>query len=273
MLTKIKIYKIRFVYTVEKLIQLPRFGSPAIRGIFGYALKQANKEAFDELFAKSENGAGQKPYVINFLEKEQLIYLPGDEFTFEITFFGNIINKISLQTFINFENYEVGQHKGKLKFKEAFSINSDTNKQIFSTEQAESYRFNNQLEASNNVQLYFKNPLCIKKVNKASDITFENIIKRIYERLLSLELLTQEDFKELDLEKAKDVIKRQSDFVTYNVKHFSKERKGYIHYEPAFIGSVEFYGNLKPFIKLLQIGELIHIGRGTSSGLGKYTLE
>lgn len=271
-MANIEIYKIRLQYIVVKLIKLPRFCAPAIRGVFGYALKESNRDAFDNLFAKSESGAKQKSYVINSLETK-FVYLPGDKFYFDIILFGDVINDIPIQAFINFENYEIGQQKGKLKFDKAFSVNPDSLKQIHHVSEAESYKFNFNKTVTDNVRLKFHAPFCIKKIDKPEAVNFENIIKRIYERIIGLGLWDTSSPEETDFVKARKIITKQSNFISYNVKHYSKQRRMYIYYRPAFIGSIEFYGDIKAFAELLQIGEQIHIGRGTSSGLGGFEIE
>jgi hypothetical protein len=41
----------------------------------------------------------------------------------------------------------------------------------------------------------------------------------------------------------------------------------------GFIGEVIYEGNLTPFYPYLKAGEILHIGKGTAFGLGKYVME
>ena len=39
------------------------------------------------------------------------------------------------------------------------------------------------------------------------------------------------------------------------------------------VGQITYCGNLQEFLPLRRLGEYIHVGKGTSFGLGKYALE
>jgi len=41
----------------------------------------------------------------------------------------------------------------------------------------------------------------------------------------------------------------------------------------GFIGSITFEGDLEPFLPFLLLGEYVHVGKGTSFGLGKYEIK
>ncbi len=40
----------------------------------------------------------------------------------------------------------------------------------------------------------------------------------------------------------------------------------------GLIGDIGYKGNIEPFMSILQAGEILHVGKGTSFGLGKYVL-
>ncbi len=78
------------------------------------------------------------------------------------------------------------------------------------------------------------------------------------------------DFKGL-IEKAKEVrVQKENlswfDWERYSSRQDTKMKMG------GFIGSITFEGNFNPFLPYLFLGEQIHVGKGTSFGLGKYKI-
>jgi hypothetical protein len=41
----------------------------------------------------------------------------------------------------------------------------------------------------------------------------------------------------------------------------------------GIVGEITYTGNLEPFIPLLRAGEILHAGKNTSFGLGRYTIK
>src|SRR4030067_120282 len=79
------------------------------------------------------------------------------------------------------------------------------------------------------------------------------------------------DFKGI-IEIAKDVkVKKQAltwhDWERYSTRQDTRMKMG------GFVGNISFEGNIEPFMQLIKAGEILHVGKGTSFGLGKYRIE
>jgi hypothetical protein len=56
------------------------------------------------------------------------------------------------------------------------------------------------------------------------------------------------------------------DWERYSSRQDTKMKLG------GFMGRLKFEGELSEFIPYIKAGEILHVGKGTSFGLGKYTL-
>jgi len=102
-------------------------------------------------------------------------------------------------------------------------------------------------------------------------VLFRNLLRRI--SLLSYFHCGQDldlDFKGL-IENSKSIKVKEErlswvDWERYSNRQETKMKMG------GFIGSITFEGDFKPFLPFLLLGEYIHVGKGTSLGLGKYEI-
>lgn len=111
--------------------------------------------------------------------------------------------------------------------------------------------------------------------NLSSTLEFHILIRNLLRRisLLSYFHCGEElvlDFKGL-IEEAKNVTIQKGnlhwqDWERYSNRQETKMKMG------GFIGSVIFKGDFEKFMPFLLLGEYIHVGKGTSFGLGKYEI-
>jgi hypothetical protein len=59
---------------------------------------------------------------------------------------------------------------------------------------------------------------------------------------------------------------RWYDWERYSARQDARMKLG------GFVGNVTYQGDLQPFLSLLRLGEVVHVGKGTSFGLGKYEI-
>jgi hypothetical protein len=70
---------------------------------------------------------------------------------------------------------------------------------------------------------------------------------------------------------AKSVVVRENRLQWKSQIRFSRRQRRDIHLN-GFVGDIRFAGPVAPFLKLLGAAEIIHIGKGTSSGNGRITV-
>ncbi|HDZ02552.1 MAG TPA: CRISPR system precrRNA processing endoribonuclease RAMP protein Cas6 [Nitrospirae bacterium] len=54
------------------------------------------------------------------------------------------------------------------------------------------------------------------------------------------------------------------DWERYSARQETKMKMG------GFVGEITFEGDIEPFMPILKAGEVLHVGKGTGFGLGKY---
>ncbi len=60
---------------------------------------------------------------------------------------------------------------------------------------------------------------------------------------------------------------RWYDWERYSARQDARMKLG------GFVGTITYRGDLRPFLPLLRLGEIVHVGKGTSFGLGKFVIQ
>jgi len=126
------------------------------------------------------------------------------------------------------------------------------------------------------LHLSFLTPTRLKFDGRLSPkLEFHILIRNLLRRISLLSYFHCD--KELDLdfrgiiEKAREISVKKSNLIWIDWERYSN-RQGTTMKMGGFTGSVAFQGDLEPFLPFLLLGEYIHVGKGTSFGLGKYKM-
>ena len=106
-------------------------------------------------------------------------------------------------------------------------------------------------------------------------IEFHVLTRNLLRRISSLSYFHcnekfQVDFKSL-IEKASAVKQIKSDTHWFDWKRYSTRQEEWMSLG-GVTGAVSYEGDLTEFMPLLKLGEYVHLGKGTSFGLGKYEI-
>lgn len=131
--------------------------------------------------------------------------------------------------------------------------------------------------------LRFLTPTRIKAQRKLTmDITFELLVKQLLRRLFLLwyfhcsdgknNKVHEKDFHKKAIELAKGVKTLGSglqwvDWERYSHRQRQKLKLG------GFTGQITYEGVIEPFLPFIRAAEVVHIGKGTTFGLGKFVAE
>ncbi len=290
----------QFSLIAKDKIRLPYYKGSAFRGLFGHALRKTvcvtNMTSCElcllhhhcvyaymfETF-NSRNERVAHPFVLEPPLLERRLFPPGDSLKVNLVLFGKALEYIPfiVLTFKEMGKRGIGAGQGKFWLKEVtcgeqviYDFQTQTVTTNFSPMQL-SLEPNNGLDI-NHVILHFITPTALKINGKITpDINFVSLLKAIVRRIKALSVYHNgHTVPEIDIDvaHAERTVKQRMSFRPFRWKRYSNRQQREIDFS-GIIGELELEGDLAPFMPLLQAGEIIHIGRGTVYGMGKYVIE
>ncbi len=112
------------------------------------------------------------------------------------------------------------------------------------------------------------------KVN--SNLDFTVFIKNVFRRVSILSSIycgyeLNMNYSSM-LDKALKITVAESKLSWYDWQRYSSKQDAKIKMG-GFIGDIVFKGDITPFVKFIEIGSVIHIGKGCTMGMGKYEMK
>lgn len=235
------------------------------------------------------------PFVITPPLETTRTYQEGESLKFELILIGNAIDYLPyfIYTFDELGKKGIGRGKGRYQLKEVRAKGEDQTKTgemgkealIYSSEDKTLRSGFKILELKDlsrptfdfySLTLDFLTPTRLKfDGGLAPKLEFHILIRNLLRRISLLSYFhcgeeLKVDFKGL-IERAKEVkiqedTLRWLDWERYSNRQETRMKMG------GLTGSITFVGDFKPFAPFLLLGEQIHVGKGTSFGLGKYRI-
>ncbi len=106
------------------------------------------------------------------------------------------------------------------------------------------------------------------------DLEFHMLIRQLLRRISLLSYfhcgvdMSNWDFKGI-IKRAKDVTVKKSYLKWYEWERYSARQDTKLNMG-GFVGEISFEGEIEPFMPLINAGEVLHVGKGTGFGLGRY---
>jgi len=132
--------------------------------------------------------------------------------------------------------------------------------------------------AANGISVKFLTPTRILFHNQLVDeLSFELLLRNLLRRASLLAKLHCNQNWELDYKQilnfaAAQVHLSQGKLSWQDWERYSR-RQQQRHQLGGFIGTVEYKGDIAPFLPLIRLGQFIHLGKNTSFGMGKYVID
>lgn len=296
----------------EPLI-LPAYKGSTFRGGFGNAFKKVvcalkKKECLDCLLKDkciycyifetpppSNTNIMRKyktaphPFIIEPPLERKTIYKPDEKISFVLTLIGRAIDYYPyfIYTFDELGRIGIGKGRGKFELHEVTTseecVYTSENKKLTAVKPVElSFALpdddSSRTSDNETLKLTFLTPTRISfNSHLAVDLEFHILIRTLIRRIALLYYFhcggetTQWDFKGI-IEMAKqirvtDSALRWYDWERYSARQDTRMKMG------GFLGEITFEGNIEPFMPLIKAGEILHVGKGTSFGLGKYEIQ
>jgi len=233
--------------------------------------------------------AAPHPFVIEPPPERKRDYKPGEIIRFGLVLIGRAVDYLPYFIFAFHElgNMGIGKGRGKYELAAAYSA-KDTGDPIYLAETRKlkpitpqsfsvALSMNGRAPSSTKLTLEFLTPSrLVFDGHFVFDLEFHMFIRQLLRRLSLLSYfhcgadLSNVDFKGIiERAEAVKVSKRKLrwyDWERYSMRQDTRMKMG------GFVGEVEFEGDIRPFLPLIQAGEALHVGKGTSFGLGKYEI-
>jgi hypothetical protein len=232
-----------------------------------------------------------RPYVIEPPLEEKTLYQLGEEFQFYLILIGRAINHLPffIVVFRELGRIGLGRERGKYRLKSVEAIHPLTRKAeliyegdtgLVSDEDL-SIGYPEVEESARNlpkerISLLFLTPTRLKYKGKfVTEPPFHVVFRSALRRISWLYYFHCGDRWEVDypglVEAAEKVETKLMETTWVELERFSFHQRRRIKMS-GFIGLAEYEGDLSPFLPIILLGSLVHIGKLCTFGLGKYEI-
>lgn len=296
--------KIALRLSATSTISLPPYKGSALRGGFGHAFRKVvcavrKKECTDCLLKHKcaysyvfetppppdtaimrKYPRAPHPFVIEPPDEQKQVYEPGETMGFFLILIGRGREYLPyfVYAFEELGKMGIGKGKGQYKLEKIYAAGEE----IYTAETrtlkdpGNSLAIPDQNEPVTSLTLSFLTPTRIKYEEQLTpDPEFHMLIRNLLRRISTLSYFHAQKRLDLDfkgiIDRAKSIRTVRKDIIWIDWERYSARQNTRMKLG-GFTGTIQFDGNLTEFMPLLKIGEIVHIGKATSFGLGKYVM-
>ncbi len=231
------------------------------------------------------------PFIIEPPEDGDRIVLQGGNLEFGLTVIGRAQEYLPyfIYAFLHLGEKGLGSGKGRFVLQNVGAMSSNGFKSIYQTQdqslkKPNPYPTSQTIDArceglcsARQITIAFQTPTRIKSDGRLTrEPEFYHLVSSLLRRLSAISYFhcgtkLDMDFKGL-IERAHLVERTSSDLHWHDWDRYSSRQKQKMTLG-GFLGEATFKGDFREFLPLLAWGEVLHIGKAASFGLGRYTLE
>ncbi len=256
-----------------------------------------------EARAEGENPLGRvktipKPFVIEPPDDEETLFMPGQNLKLNLILIGKATEYIPyfIYTFQELGRMGIGRKRGRYTLAEVVDLDSDATiyshdrkvleaverKTIDLTGAVEEFIHPVDRNEDADLTVQAVTPIRIKYGRHyTAELEFHILIRQLLRRLLLLWYFhgaydpgyyeAIKEYHKNAIRLAEKVRTRKASLYWHDWERYSNRQKRRMKLG-GVLGSVTYSGGVTPFIPFLKAGEIFHIGKNTTFGLGKYKL-
>lgn len=296
-----EVSRFRFELIAKDELFLPVYKGSAFRGLFGHALRRTacmiNRLYCDDCLMRSKCAYGYifetinekgrrvvKPFIIRPPLNENRLFPPGEVLKLDMILIGRAIEYLPfvIHTFREMGKQGIGIKRGKFYVNAVYETTNETKtliyecrRQMVNTDFNKIDLFKLNTRPLNRAKIQFITPTAIKVNGRVTaQIDFSILIKNIIRRLKALSHYHNgriDEVFDIDYEAAERIQTVNQELKPYYWERMSNRQKQKIGFN-GFVGEMQFEGDLTPFSHLLEMGQWVHIGKGTVFGMGMYQM-
>ena len=298
--------------TAQAAAQLPPYKGSTIRGAFGHAFRRAacpfracppclvpktcpytyifETPPRDAVGLFARNSAVPHPFVLELPVDDRTEFDSGDQMTFGLVLVGKAIDFVPYFVVALREMGRAGLGRGRARWHlDKIEDRVPGGKRLLYDGATEDERLvcsatiRRGLEGNSGADgiggqasLRFETPTRLRfSGHLTGSPEFHVLIRNLLRRLSALasyhcDFALKVDHKDL-IRKAEAVATSRADLKWVDWERYSSRQNARMALG-GFLGIVTFDGDLEPFAPFLRLGEVVHVGKGTAFGLGKYTI-
>jgi|Deesub1362A_J573_1020465.scaffolds.fasta_scaffold01573_9 CRISPR-associated endoribonuclease Cas6 len=241
-----------------------------------------------EPYFLSPNSSVPHPFVLEPPLDAKRHYQPGETFSFGLILVGKALRYLPsiVYSFVEIGKKGLGVERGKFSLVNVYSVQKEKKVVIFDSRKEcflnvsftskRDFPYGEEMKKTDTLKLEFLTPVRIVKEGKPlKNLEFWNIINALLIRLAQLMYFHCGEKPEIDIQKLVDESRGvkvvESQLYWSEFAHFSPRIRERIKLG-GLLGDITFKGKLDKWYPILKLGEILHLGKATSFGFGKYTV-
>ncbi len=230
------------------------------------------------------------PFVLEPPDEERRTYQPGDTLGFRLVLIGRATDYLPyfIYSFHQLGKIGIGKDRGKFEIEQVIQENipergslkgnvvfESGKKTLSATTPPKAWNEIVESDVPARIRICFLTPTRIKYKGRLTKdlefhVFFRNLLRRI--SLLSYfhcgQRLDDSRFRQL-IDRAREITIQDQALHWYDWNRWSN-RQGTRMKMGGFMGEITYEGDLEPFWPYIRLGEYVHVGKGSSFGLGRY---